>query len=132
MLKTVFLYIMAAVYILTGLNHFWHPLPYLQMIDAFLPYPLAMIYIRGVAEIAGGIGLTIHATRRYAAFGIIFLLIAITPAHIYMLMNPQKWPNIPLWALWLRIPLQLLLMYLANLYTTQANADQVKKEKAAH
>jgi len=125
-LKQLFLYIMAIAYVLAGINHFWHPDFYIKMIEAFLPWPLGIIYISGIAEIAGGIGLLIPATRRYAAFALIFLLISIFPANIYMAMHPQQWPELSPWALYLRLPLQLVLIYLVNLYTTQANSKTLE------
>jgi uncharacterized membrane protein len=45
------------------------------------------------------------------------LLIAVMPANIYMVTDHEKFRGIPLWALWLRLPLQLPLIYWAWLYT---------------
>jgi len=128
MLKKIFLYVMGVVYVAAGIIHFVKPEPYLKMVE-FLPYPLALVYISGIAEILLGIGLMIPATTRYAAFGIILLLLAITPAHIYMLMAHEKWPEIPVVLLWLRLPLQLVLIYLANLYTKTSQAFYGERTK---
>ncbi len=127
--KKVFLYFMGAVYIVAGINHFWHPDPYLKMVESFLPYPLAMIYISGIAEVACGLGLMIPVTRRLAAFGLIFLLLAIFPANIYMAMAHDKWPEIPVWILYARLPLQLVLLYLANIYTKTSSSFYGEKRK---
>ena len=129
MLKTGFAYFMAIVYIVAGINHFWHPDPYVKMIDSFLPYPLALIYISGIAEIACGVGLMIPATRRLAAFGLIFLLLAIFPANIYMAVAHDRWPEIPVWMLYARLPIQLVLLFLANLYTRTSNTFYGERSK---
>ena len=39
---------------------------------------------------------------------------AVTPCHVYMLQHPELSP-IPLWALWLRLPVQLALLALLAL-----------------
>ena len=129
MLKTGFAYFMAIAYIVAGINHFWHPDPYVKMIDSFLPYPLALIYISGIAEIACGVGLMIPATRRLAAFGLIFLLLAIFPANIYMAVAHDRWPEIPVWMLYARLPIQLVLLFLANLYTRTSNTFYGERSK---
>jgi uncharacterized membrane protein len=95
-----------------GINHFLNPAPYLGMMPAVLPAPLALVYISGVAEILGGLGLILPATRRLAAWGLIALFIAIFPANLNMALNqlPLGTIVLPAWALWARLPLQLLLI----------------------
>lgn len=121
MLKKVLLYIMATVYVAAGIMHFVKPAPYLKMVETYLPAPLAMIYLSGIAEILCGLGLMIPQTRRMAAFALVLLLIAIFPANIYMAVAHDRWPDIPVWVLYARLPLQLLLIWLANLYTKTSN-----------
>jgi uncharacterized membrane protein len=70
----------------------------------------------GIAEIAGGIGLLIPQTRSAAAIGIILLLIAVFPANIYMLTSKGAGMKIKNWFLWLRLPLQLVLLAWAFWY----------------
>jgi uncharacterized membrane protein len=129
MLKKVFMYFMGVVYILAGINHFWHPDFYMKMVETFLPYPLTMIYISGIAEVAGGLGLMIPVTRRLAAFGLVFLLIAIFPANLYMAIAHDKFPEFSPWALYGRLPLQLALIYLANIYTKTSQAFYGERTK---
>ncbi len=66
----------------------------------------------GILEIAGGIGLLIPSLRRYAAIGLILLLIAVFPANVQMLMNAisNGEPALRTALLWLRLPLQPLLI----------------------
>jgi uncharacterized membrane protein len=117
MVRKIWMYVMGLGYIVAGVNHFWHPDGYIKLVEAFLPYPLAMIYISGAAELAGGLGLMIPATRRAAAWGLILLLLAIFPANVYQAIHHEQWPDTPVWLLWARLPIQPILIFLAYLYT---------------
>lgn len=70
-----------------------------------------------MAEILGGIGLLIADTRSIAAWCIIALLIAVFPANIYMLQTKGAGMKIPISFLWLRLPMQLVLIWWAYQYT---------------
>jgi uncharacterized membrane protein len=61
---------------------------------------------------AGGLGVRWHATRRWAGFGLIALCLAVLPANVQMLLNAQAAHASTLWLtlLWLRLPLQILLI----------------------
>ena len=48
------------------------------------PFHLASVYISGFFEIVFGFGIILQSTRKYAAWGLIFLLIAVYPANIYL------------------------------------------------
>jgi len=102
-----------------GVNHFRSPEPYVGMMPAVLPAPLALVYLSGVAEILGGLGLILPATRRLAAWGLIALFIAVFPANLNMALNhlPLGTVELPSWALWARLPLQLLLIWWAASFT---------------
>jgi uncharacterized membrane protein len=105
--------------VLGGLNHFLDPDPYVAMMPDALPAHLALVYISGVAEIAGGLGLILPQTRKLAAWGIVLLLLAIFPANINMAINdiPLDGRDLPTWALWGRLPLQALFIAWAYWYT---------------
>ena len=86
------------------------------MMPSFLPYPAALIYISGLIEIALGLLLCYCKTRQKAAFGIIILFISILPANINMYLNHENFPNSEL-ELLIRLPVQLILIYWAYIYT---------------
>ena len=115
-MKKIFAYIFGVVYILAGVNHFWHESFYTKMIADFLPYPAMLVYISGVAEILCGLGFLIPATRKAAAWGTIALLVAIFPANIYMAMHPAEF-GFAAAGLYARLPIQLVLIWLAYIYT---------------
>lgn len=110
---------MAILYILAGINHFRDAAFYLQMMPPFLPQPEFLILISGGIEIILGLLLFFRKTRRFAAVGIILLLIAVFPANIYMYQQgPERYHTSSL-ILLLRLPIQFLLMAWAALYTTR-------------
>lgn len=98
--------------VLAGLNHFRDPDVYARIMPAALPAPYFLVYLSGVAEIAGGLGLILARTRRLASWGLIAMLIAIVPANVNMAVNhlPLGGEVPPTWVLWARLPLQLVLI----------------------
>ena len=106
------LFILGAFFVFAGLNHFLNTKFYLAMMPPYIPAHYELVIFTGVLEILGGIGLIFPFTRTWAGYGLILLLIAVFPANIYMAMNPEKFANVsPRWALYLRLPLQFLLIY---------------------
>ncbi|MDQ2774786.1 MAG: DoxX family membrane protein [Acidobacteriota bacterium] len=103
----------AGFYAFAGVLHFVKTSSYLKIMPSYVPWPQAMVYLSGAAEIAGGIGLLVRRFRRWAAFGLIALMVAVFPANIYMATNHVQVTSAPLpdWVLWARLPVQLLLVW---------------------
>lgn len=101
--------------VLAGANHFISPDTYKAMMPEALPTHGALVAISGVAEIAGGLGLILPATRRLAAYGLIALFVAVFPANINMAVNdlPLGTKQLPTGVLWARLALQPLLIWWA-------------------
>jgi len=123
-LKRPLLYVMASIYIIAGITHFVIPEAFAQIVPPMLPYPLALAYLSGVAEIVLGVGLLYSRTRKLAAWGVIALLIAIFPANIYMAVSDVTVTGVfgrtltPSPAVqWGRLPLQGILILWAWWYT---------------
>jgi len=55
----------------------------LKIIPPILPLRREALYITGIFELLGGIGLLIPRFQRAAAWGLVALLVAIFPANIY-------------------------------------------------
>jgi uncharacterized membrane protein len=108
---------MGVLYIAAGTLHFVITRRYMQIMPDYLPAHRELVLLSGAAEIAGGLGVILPGRRRAAAWGIICLLIAVMPANLWMAQHPRLFPQVPVWALWLRLPLQLPLIYWAWLYT---------------
>lgn len=106
--------LMGALFILAGINHFINPGSYLPLIPPYLPFPEFLNLLSGALEVLFGVGLLTETYRKWSAYGIIFLMLAFIPAHIYHIqMDGCVTENIciPLWAAWVRlIVIQPLIM----------------------
>ena len=89
------------------------------MMPPYLPYHLELVYISGVFEILGGVGLLIPQVSRAAAWGLILLFIAVFPANVNMAVNDVVIDGMPhnLLAYWLRLPFQGVLIAWAWWFT---------------
>jgi uncharacterized membrane protein len=108
-------------FVIAGINHFRDPAFYLRIMPPYLPWPYALVIISGIAEVALGIALLIPKLSRLAAWGLIALLVAVFPANLHMTMHPELYPEIPVIALWVRLPIQGLLILWAYWYTRIEN-----------
>ncbi len=108
--------LMAAIYVLAGLNHYLRPGIYKRIIPPYIPFPKAVNYIVGFLEFILGIGLIYEQTQIISAWGIIVLLILVFPSNVYMLREKKARLGVPKWLLILRLPLQLLLILWAYYY----------------
>lgn len=111
--------LLAAFFVIAGILHFLFPEPYIRMVPPQVPWPAVMVWVSGVAEIMGGIGLVLPGWRRPAAWGLVLLLIAVFPANLYIALAHVQFAGLlgKSWAQWLRLPLQLPLIYWAWRYT---------------
>lgn len=117
--KTILLWVMGIGYVVADLNHFVTPSLYLQMMPAYLPWHHELVAISGVCEVLGGVGVLVPRTRHHAAWGLIALLVAIFPANLHLALNevPLGGSVRPRWAMWLRLPFQLVFIAWAYWYT---------------
>ncbi len=110
------LYLMSLIYVVAGILHFVRPETYVRIMPPYVPAPLMLVYLSGVAELVLGLAVLLPSARVWAAWGIILLLIAVFPANWYMAVS-GKFSHIPSWILWARLPLQLVLIYWAYTFT---------------
>lgn len=106
--KRVLLILLAVAFVAAGIGHFIIPDVYVAMMPDYLPWHLALVYLSGVAEIAGGVGVLIPQVRRLAGWGLIALLLAVFPANVHLALHPESWPDVSPTALWIRLPFQIL------------------------
>ncbi|GAA4385084.1 DoxX family protein [Hymenobacter koreensis] len=111
------LWALSALFIVAGVFHFLRPEPFIRIVPPQLPAPELLVYLSGVAEIGLGLLLLPQRTRRYAAWGLVALLVAVFPANIYMATLPGGGLGLPQWVLWARLPLQLVLIAWGWRYT---------------
>jgi uncharacterized membrane protein len=95
-----------------GIKHFTDADTFVVMVPSWLPQPLWLVWISGVAELACGVGILLPAVRRAAGFGLIALYLAVFPANVNMALHdiPFRDEHVPSWALWARLPLQAVLI----------------------
>ncbi len=116
-LKQVLKYLFGLMFILAGINHFLKPEFYLPMMPPYIPAHELMVILSGIAEIVLGLLLFIPRFSRLAAWGMIALLVAVFPANLHMALNPELFPDVPQIGLWIRLPLQGVMIWWAWLYT---------------
>jgi uncharacterized membrane protein len=104
--------VLAVLMVAAGVLHFVFPRGYVRIVPAYLPAPLTLVYVSGVAEILGGLGLLFPPTRTLAAWGLVTLFVAIFPANLNMAVNHLGFTRAPPapWLLWARLPLQGVLI----------------------
>ncbi|MEA2469977.1 MAG: hypothetical protein QOE38_976 [Thermoleophilaceae bacterium] len=93
-------------FIVAGTLHFTHTRAYEAIMPQYVPRHRESVLVSGAAEIAGGLGVLVPATRPLARWWLLGLLVAVFPANVHMALNPQRYRRIPPLALWLRLPLQ--------------------------
>ena len=118
-IKLIFRVLLAIFMIVAGTLHWVTPDPFVKIVPSFLPYPLALVYISGIFEILGGVGLLVPPVSQAAAWGLIALFIAVFPANINMAVNRIQMDGISDSDLlrWGRLPLQAVLIAWAWWYT---------------
>ena len=115
-MKTPLRWLFGILFILAGLNHFRDPNFYVSIMPPYLPWHRELVAISGVAEIALGALLMFRRWAGLAGWGLIAVLVAVFPANAHMAMHPELYPSISPVALWLRLPVQGLLIAWAYWY----------------
>ena len=109
--RKIVLLSLAIFFIYFGIDHFINPDFYLSIMPPSFPLHHEAVYISGLFEIIGGMGLLIYRFRKIAGWGLFALLIAVYPANIYMAVTPSAFPDIPIFILYLRLGLQFIFLY---------------------
>ena len=103
------------IFVVAGALHFQRTAWYEAMMPDYLPAHRALVYASGAAEMAGGAGLMVRATRRPAGWWLIATLIAIFPANVWMAQHPERY-RVPggRATLFARLPLQAVFVALVR------------------
>ena len=119
MLLALLKWLLAIAVGLSGVLHFTSSKTYEAMIPSWLPAHRPLVLISGVFELLGAVGLLVPHTQHVAAWGLIALFIAVFPANVNMAVNtlPLGRRRVPTWTLWARLPLQLVFIGWAWLFT---------------
>ena len=129
MIKRIARILLAAFYAFAGYMHIVNPAPFLSIMPEMIPFPEAIVFWTGVAEILGAIALVQSfeiRLRRAAGVALALYALCVWPANInhfamdmmredgglgliYHIPRMLAQPLIILWALWageVRIPFQ--------------------------
>jgi uncharacterized membrane protein len=108
--------LLAVIMAAAGVIHFVNPQIYVSIMPKYLPWHLGLVYASGFLEILFGVGL-LTGFSSVAAWGLIALFVAVFPANLNMALHPELAPQIPSFFLWLRLPLQAVLIWWAWQFT---------------
>jgi uncharacterized membrane protein len=117
--------IFATPFLVSGVGHFVSTNTFVKIMPPYLPLHRELVLLSGAIEIALGVLLLVPQTTRWAAWGLIALLIAVFPANIYMYQHRELF-QIPPLVLLLRLPLQVLLIAWAWVYARSENRHSGK------
>lgn len=116
-IREILKWLFGVLFALAGANHFINTGFYVGIMPPYLPWHTALVYASGAAEIILGLALLFRRVERLAAWGMIVLMIAVTPVHIQMAIHPELYPDYSQAALWDRLLLQGVLIGLAFWFT---------------
>lgn len=98
--------LLGVVFVLAGINHFLNPRLYESIMPDYLPNHRLLIWLSGVAEVFGGVLALLPHTHQWGRWSLLSILVAVFPAHIHMIRHSDRYVQVPLWLLWIRLPLQ--------------------------
>lgn len=78
------------------------------MVPPFVPFPALVVYLTGVLESAGAVGLVLPATRRAAGICLALLFVLMLPANVHAALSGVTLAGEAATPLWRRIPEQIL------------------------
>jgi len=85
--RWIFRILLAIFYFIAGVAHLQNPDGFVAITPRWVPFPEELIYLTGLAEIAGAIGLFIPPLRRAAGIGLAFYALCVWPANFNHAFN---------------------------------------------
>lgn len=113
-------------FLIGGIAHFIATETEMRIVPPYIPWPREVVLLSGAFELLGATGLLWRRTRRAAGIGLFMLTILVTPAHFYMLQQPELF-DVPFWALVLRLPIQVMLLVLIAWSTWRQPAMKARR-----
>ncbi len=84
-IKKTAVFLLGIFFIVAGINHFVMPEFYYPLIPDYLPFPVWINYLAGLAEFILGLSMMIPGSRYYAATGIVVLMVLFIPSHVHFI-----------------------------------------------
>ena len=113
------MHILALIYgipfILIGIEHFREPQKFVDIVPKYMPFALFLVYLTGVMEIVGGLGIIYPETRELTGRLMVLFLIVIYPANLNMWINdiPYNGTRLTTQGHLFRLSVQILLIVAA-------------------
>ncbi|MFE2959859.1 DoxX family protein [Nocardia tengchongensis] len=112
---------LAFMLVMTGTAHFVpdsvtampHHSDLVAMVPSFVPFPDLTVYVTGVLEYLGALGLVLVPTRRAAGLALALMFVLLLPANIHAAVDNISFGGQPATPLWFRIPEQLVYIAVA-------------------
>ena len=130
MIRPLSRHVLGILFILAGVNHFANTAMYVSIMPPYLPWHVELVYLSGAAEMLLGAMLLPRRYSRFAAWGLIALCIAVFPANLHMALQAELYPSLPSWALWMRLPLQGLLIAWIWRYTKDSTPPALQQRSS--
>ena len=124
---------LAAMFLFAASGRLAAPEGLLQMIPDFLPLRREALYLSGLFEVLGGLGLLVPRLQRLAGWGLVTLMIVVFPANLNVAVNNLQidgFAGSPLYQ-WARLPLQLVLIWLTLWSTQPDRRPRLRPRRAA-
>ena len=118
-IKFITILIMSYFYMNVGVKHFIEPDWFLQIMPPQFPNHYAAVYVSGLLELLFGFMLINPKTRFIAGWGIIFVMITVFPANIYLAVSDGEVMGISKELAWGRLPFQYVFIGLAFWHSNQ-------------
>tara|TARA_Y100001933_G_C18808681_1_gene484034 strand:- start:287 stop:706 length:420 start_codon:yes stop_codon:yes gene_type:complete len=123
---------MSLLYVLVGIEHFTNKDLFIHIVPNYINLKKEVVYISGFAEIILGLLLIFKKTRKFASFGLIFLLISVFPANIYLYESEiaQKSLSISKNQALIRMPFQIPLILIAYWHSKEKHSKKISVASA--
>ena len=115
-MNPLIVHILALIYgvpfILIGIEHFREPQKFVDIVPKYMPFALFLVYLTGIMEIAGGLGIIYPETREITGRLMVLFLLAIYPANFNMWINdiPYNGTRLSTQGHLIRLSVQILLI----------------------
>ena len=99
-------------FLFTGMGHFIRTVPMAAMLPPSVPYRVGLIYLTGVFELLGAVGVWIPKLMRITGICLILMMLAVLPANIYSALNHVQFGGHEYGPIYLlvRVPFQLFVI----------------------
>ena len=118
---------MSILYVTIGIKHFINTDFFVTIVPPIICWKKQVVLLSGFAEVILGLLLLFDQSRKFAAWGIILLLIAVFPANIYLYISSiaRETLMISKSQALLRIPFQFPLMIIAYWHSKEIHSKKL-------